>query len=406
MSALPLHAPRDRTLLLPEGNWRIACLALTICLVPACHPHQLAQPLPGPVPVLETDGPILVVSHPSPGVLEDLDALIEEGFLATPGLRILAVFAFDESEAFHRASRWASRRTNGPFRVEHLPCAVGPREVFLQNGCTAAFRDLSERASGFLFPGGDDIQPSLYGQRTHLATDIRNPARHRFEVSFLAQLAGGLKESGAGNAAPPAALLAGRPDVAVLGICLGMQTLAVALGGTLHQDIPSDLYGARTIEDIEAAPADRWHRNPLKRREPDLARRHWTVHAIRISAGWPFRVPEGPISVVSAHHQAVATPGPALITLGTSLDGRVIEAVGTRAYPNVLGVQFHPEYREIRQSLRPDDPAIALATPASQAFHQSLWRWLDDRLGAAAPPPAPAETRAPGDGNAPGASPP
>ena len=50
-----------------------------------------------------------------------------------------------------------------------------------------------------------------------------------------------------------------RSNHGVLGICRGAQLINVVLGGTLHQDVPSDLYGARTAEDVLRLPPAQQH---------------------------------------------------------------------------------------------------------------------------------------------------
>jgi putative glutamine amidotransferase len=102
-----------------------------------------------------------------------------------------------------------------------------------------------------------------------------------------------------------------------------------------------------------------------------------------------FKVTDHP-RILSSHHQAADTLGKGLVVVATSRDGKIVEAVEHSKYPNVLGVQFHPEHPmlwdtkpQFRQ--KPGDPltsynAILAGTPPSLEFNKSIWRWFAGRL--------------------------
>ncbi len=155
---------------------------------------------------------------------------------------------------------------------------------------------------GFLFSGGGDPDPALYGQKVddglaaHLDID---PARDAFEAALFQAV----------YHAPAA-----KP---ILGICRGMQAINVFLGGTLYPHIE----GHRQSEPREARPQ--------------------TVHLTK--GGFLHRLcGQNSLQVNSFHHQAVRGPAPGLVVDAVCTDG-IIEAFYAPAHPFLVGVQFHPE---------------------------------------------------------------
>jgi len=107
---------------------------------------------------------------------------------------------------------------------------------------------------------------------------------------------------------------------------------------------------------------------------------------------WGFEKKDNPF-IYSSHHQAVRKLGKGIKVIATSLDGNVIEAIEHTKYPNVLGVQFHPEARSLwdadnKSRLTPGDKeetnllSILEKNPPSLAFHKKLWSWFTQKLKA------------------------
>lgn len=160
--------------------------------------------------------------------------------------------------------------------------------------------DVLSRLDGVLFAGGDDIHPSLYGEEKRPECGSGSDERDRSELSYVTAW--------------------DRTDLPCLGICRGIQALNVFLGGTLWQDIPSQVPGTVT----HAGGA---------------------VHAIRPVSGTLLENLFGktdPVSVNSYHHQAVRTCAPSVFPAAYAEDG-IVEAVCFRNHPNALAVQYHPE---------------------------------------------------------------
>jgi putative glutamine amidotransferase len=126
--------------------------------------------------------------------------------------------------------------------------------------------------------------------------------------------------------------------VPVLGVCGGMQALAVAAGGTLIQDIPTQLPDA--MEHVQPTdPAEGWH-------------------SVRVESS-ALRLVLGRAPVVnSTHHQAVDDPGP-FRPVAWAPDG-VIEAMELPGHPFCTGVQWHPELLGVQPYALMVDVARAL----------------------------------------------
>jgi putative glutamine amidotransferase len=167
-------------------------------------------------------------------------------------------------------------------------------------------RALYERLDGLLLPGGGDIDPMLYGEtaRPECGVEGVDPLRDRVELA-LARWALGEE----------------RP---ILGICRGQQTLNVAAGGTLYQDVGHQVHNA-------------W-------RHQFLGERDNLVHPIVVAPDTRLARVLGTteLRVNSIHHQAVARLGPGLRDVAHAPDG-VIEGLEHQGHPFALAVQFHPE---------------------------------------------------------------
>jgi putative glutamine amidotransferase len=160
---------------------------------------------------------------------------------------------------------------------------------------------------GLVITGGAfDVPPELYGEARRPECGPSKPARTEAELALLR-----------------AALDARLP---VLGVCGGMQLLAVACGGTLWQDLAADLGSGRLLGHEQPPPKD------------------LPSHEVRIEPGTLLArlVGEEPLRVNSTHHQAVKDPGRDLEVSARAPDG-VVEAVELGGRPFVLGVQWHPE---------------------------------------------------------------
>lgn len=333
-----------------------------------------------PRPVLDKrgddgKGTRIIVTHPSQAVLDNIRTLLDMGILDIPDVRIVGIFSSSEQSLFLGARSWRSGSRDRRFVIQKAPCDVTAGREFGPNDCSGYFNEIMKNASGVIFSGGADIQPELYGEETSLLTQVGSPIRHRFEVSFAGHLFGTTVSSGdsPGDSAGMKALLSLRANVPVIAICLGLQTVNVATGGTLIQDIPFEIYGANTVEAVLALPADSRHRAYRLQLDPSVTDVRSTRHSVVLTPEkWPFEVQQRPGDVVSVHHQAVERLGRGWEVIATSSDGKVVEAMRHVDFPNVLAVQFHPEYRIIWATGQSDE----LFDAPSVKFNRDIWKWF------------------------------
>ena len=111
-------------------------------------------------------------------------------------------------------------------------------------------------------------------------------------------------------------------DLPILGICAGMQVMAIAAGARIVQDLPSQ-----------------WD-NPQQHAGPDRMYRHDV--SITPETRLAELAPAGTVNIISAHHQAVREVPPPYRLAASAADG-VIEAIELPDKPFCIGVQWHPE---------------------------------------------------------------
>ena len=169
-----------------------------------------------------------------------------------------------------------------------------------------AWRSIVSQVDGLLITGsGLDLAPETYGQKQRYKFKRMSAERATLELGV--------------------SRVAYKADVPMLGICGGMQSIAVALGGTLFQDIDSQIKTSISHQPTYSATK--------------------MAHRIKIEARSLLRRIAGKatIWVNSSHHQSIKDVPPCLRTSAVSLDG-IIEAIEAPDRHFLLGVQWHPEF--------------------------------------------------------------
>ena len=188
--------------------------------------------------------------------------------------------------------------------------------------------DYPQYLDGLVLQGGADVCPQSYGEDALHPDWSGDRVRDAYEMELLHEF-----------------MECGKP---VLGICRGIQLINVAFGGTLHQDIATQIGGAvpHVHDDY-----DRHTHAIVWEKDSAFAKLYPGAEGGR---------------VVSIHHQSIKALGRGLRVEATSADDDVIEAVRLEGKSFVLGLQWHPEFHP------PGSPDLLDCTPL-----------LDEFLGAA-----------------------
>ncbi|GAB3043258.1 gamma-glutamyl-gamma-aminobutyrate hydrolase family protein [Virgibacillus ainsalahensis] len=166
-------------------------------------------------------------------------------------------------------------------------------------------KQIADEIDGLYATGGYDIDPTMFGEEPHPRLGTIIPKRDSFEIALIKKL-----------------LVTDKP---VLGVCRGAQTLNIAAGGDMYQDIYSQADG-ELLQHSQKAPLD--HGSHFVYAEEGSL-----LH--QLTGSEKFRVN-------SLHHQANRNVSSSFRISGKSSDG-IVEAVESKEHPFALGLQWHPE---------------------------------------------------------------
>ena len=190
---------------------------------------------------------------------------------------------------------------------------------------TTTVEAYADELDGLVLMGGSDVCPGTYGEKALKPEWNGDAIRDRYEIALLRAFMDRRKP--------------------VLGVCRGAQVINVAQGGTLWQDLATQL------------PAALNHRN-------------WAIYesnchatAIVEGTGLARLYPgAGLVKTNSIHHQAIRDLGRDLVVEARSVPDGVVEAIRWSGAGYVFGVQWHPEFHD------PDDPSLLDDTPILDDF--------------------------------------
>jgi putative glutamine amidotransferase len=328
----------------------------------------------------------LVFVHPTKYNLKLFTYLIDNEIVNINNLKIIGVYHKQETYDYSESLQFLENNNYAYIELLEINEDIKPEQLYQNNDCSKIYTELFKNSKGIFFFGGPDLPPAIYGEQMGLTTRMTDPYRHYFEASFLFHLIGGSQNS---EYIP---LLEEKPDYTVYAICLGMQTMNIATGGTMIQDIPSEIYNLGFVEDVLATNNNMQHRNYNNNLIVDSTLFSGNFHEIIINKQKPisgdYTKNITPL-VYSNHHQAIEELGMNLISIATSSDGKIIEAIAHQKYPNVLGIQFHPEGTylhnpEIKYRKNPEDELKAgkqiLLDHKSYQFHLELWKTFSEKM--------------------------
>lgn len=186
-----------------------------------------------------------------------------------------------------------------------------------------------EDLDGLLLQGGSDVSPTSYGELALRPAWDGDEPRDRYEIELI-----------------HAFHRAGKP---VLGICRGIQILNVAFGGTLYQDVTTQVPGSFEHRNWDIYDANR--------------------HPVEIVAGSRLAEVYGPgdgggsggsiVTVNSVHHQAVKEVADGFVVEAVSVTDGIVEAMRRPGDRFVAAVQWHPEFTPVGDTEQlPPDPLV------------------------------------------------
>ena len=192
-----------------------------------------------------------------------------------------------------------------PLYFRGVEQAGGQPAMLSLTECEDDWEDACQMYDGFVFTGGQDVDPALFGQEKIPECGYQAPLRDNQELWMVRRLR--------------------ELDKPVLGICRGLQVMNVALGGTLIQDIPTQ------------RPSPVIHLQQMPYELP-----HHQVTILRDSLLYSL-VGKEHLSVNSMHHQAALDVAPGFRVTARAEDG-MIEAIELPDRRFFLGIQWHPEH--------------------------------------------------------------
>jgi putative glutamine amidotransferase len=330
----------------------------------------------------------ILLANPTKNNIETIDFLITKKLLKINARKVNFVGVYHENQDYDFTETRSFIEKNGLnyIKLHEIRGELNETRLFEQNPVSNDLKFIFQNSVGIFFFGGADIPPTVYGEENSLSA-VTEAERHYFETTFLFHLLGGFQNE---SFTP---FLETNPEYFITVFCLGMQTMNVATGGTLIQDIPSEIYGATNDETALQTEKENLHRNYWQNISDDPQLMGINFHTIHFTEH-PFftqKVKAGKKSVpkvCSSHHQAAEKLGKGLEVTAVSPDGKIVEGLAHSRYPHVFAVQFHPEVPALHENrekrkFNPDDEPMTyheIIGKGGSKFHKKYWRYISKTL--------------------------
>lgn len=330
----------------------------------------------------------IIIAHPTVTNINILSTLSNEGLIDLSRIELIGLYHSKEKYDYTNSQAVLDTLSSLNMCLVELKDSLYADKLYQANDMSDEFIELFKETSAVFFFGGPDIPPVIYGEEQHPLTKVYDPYRHYFEVSFLYHLLGRSQNK------EYKALLEQKPDYLIHGICLGMQSMNIAAGGNLIQDIPSEIYQSSEANGLSHLKQNEIHRNYYKQmsenNESVLTGFHF--HTIKFKGNFfkeltGINLKNKPL-VNSYHHQAINKLAKGFKVSAKSIDGKIIEAIYHKTYPNVFGIQFHPERAGLFNPINkvrftPNGEAKTLQDwidKESLSFHKAYWKAINEKL--------------------------
>ncbi len=301
-------------------------------------------------------------------------------------MKFVGVYYDEQNYDFSQTKTFIEENNLQNFFLHEIKGELNEDNLFRNNEVSIQLKKVFDNSIGVFFFGGPDIPPGVY-EEENTTSVVTDPERHYFETTFLFHLLGSSRNENF------IAYLKDKPNYMVTGFCLGMQTMNVATGGTLIQDIPSEIYGAETAEETVKLGRKNLHRNYWQKIVKDSLLMGINLHTIQFT-DHPFFGEAINVSknrqprIYSSHHQAVEELGKGMIVTALSPDGKIVEGLAHNKYPNVFAVQFHPEVAALYEDMylrkfNPEDTPMTyndIIGKQSVKFHEKYWGFISEVL--------------------------
>jgi putative glutamine amidotransferase len=156
----------------------------------------------------------VLLANPTAENIETIQFLLKNNILQLSDAEFVGVYSVVESYDYSKSIALIKKSEMNKFHLQKVDGEQSTTQIYSKNEWSSTFKSLFDHSAGIFFFGGSDIQPEIYGQK-NLFSEVTDPNRHLFELSFLFHLIGGKQNE---EFVP---FLKEKPAYFVTGFCLG-----------------------------------------------------------------------------------------------------------------------------------------------------------------------------------------